>query len=92
MYNFAPDQHFTSDIQTQKAVVTEAFFITFLYSELGNSLLCKFHRALSPETLSICALYPYLEPYSLGGSKPQEPSKVHTIIFLTSVTSDISNS
>lgn len=54
--DFSPDQRFTSDIQTQKTVIAELFFITFLYRELGNSLLCKFHRGLSPETLSICVL------------------------------------
>lgn len=92
MYVFFPSQHFASDIRTQKAVIFGSFFITFLYSGFGNSLLCKFHRALSTATLSICVLYLYTEPYLLGGRKPQEPRKVHAILFLTSASSDTSGS
>lgn len=76
----------------RKESLLSLFFPTSLYSELGNSLLCKLHKTLSPETLSTCVLYPYLELYLLGGRKPQEPTKVRTIVFLPSVTSDIAKS
>lgn len=92
MYGFSPNQHFASDIRTQKAVIFGSFFITFLYSGFGNSLLCKFHRALSTATLSICVLYLYTEPYLLGGRKPQEPRRVHAILFVPSASSDTSGS
>lgn len=42
------------------------------------------------EPIWVCAPNP--EPYLLSRSKPQEPRREHILIFLTTVTGDISNS
>ena len=67
MYDFYPDHHLIVDIQTHNALITEQFLLLHFLQWTWKYFLCKFHRALSAKTLSICILYPYNEPSCRAG-------------------------